>query len=694
METITKESVAQIVSNLVRYGIDTLELNNYDGIYAYNQLIDLFKIDDPCEIPESFNGELYADIINPLCEYALQEKMIEKYEVERFKTKFMGYVMPSPSAVIDMFDTVHAKSGIRNATTWLFNLSVNSAYINLPLINKNYKWSFPGKEGDLIININTARPEKDPKEIALAAKTTAKNYPKCMLCVENLGYVGRINHPARQNLRYIPIPLDDDSVWCMQFSPYRYFNEHCIFFNAKHEPMTLGEKSFARMVELLKNVPHYFIGSNAPLPIVGGSILAHDHYQGGAKEMPEFKARPKMQFVHPQFPDVKFSIVNWYNSVIRIKSRDQQQFVKAITYVNDCWAKYSDSSNDIIAHTTAQHNAITPVVRLERGEFYAELFLRNNRTDEAHPDGIFHPGTELHHIKKEGIGVIEVMGTFILPGRLASYIQQIRRYVAGVETYDEEQISNPEHPLYGFRKIIKLLMKTYNRETLAKADSSLLAYISQRCEDVLRATAVFKDTSEGFYGFIAFMKSMGMENADYKDNNNRRYQAQKKVEKDGNLSVENSQMMKSGRQELGVSEDNETHSVGDGNTQIDTPILVVGNDVNIDNVDNESSEEVKSEEIENVQTPKKRGRKPKAQTNTAEENATTVSDETNTADSSNVPAPKKRGRKPKADKENISNENVVNNETALNNVENDETQPQETSEEPTKRKRGRPKKNA
>lgn len=670
MELIEKTSVASALANLVKYGIDKLDLNYIDGIYAHNQLIDLFKIDEPSVLPESFSGDLYADILSVLLEYALQSKMIEKYEVENFKAKVMGYVMPSPSAVIDKFDWMTASKGVRNATTWLYNLSTNSAYINLPAINKNLNWKYPAKDGDLIITINTSRPEKDPKEIALAAKSTKTNYPKCMLCVENIGYAGRINHPARQNLRFIPIPLKDDSIWYMQFSPYRYFNEHCIFFNEKHEPMAMGEKGFARMVELVKNVPHYFIGSNAPLPIVGGSILAHDHYQGGAKEMPEFKAKPKVQYFHPKFPGVKFSIVNWYNSVIRIKSDKEDQFIKAMTYVNDCWAQYSDPQNDILASSSAQHNAITPVVHMERGEYYAEMFLRNNRTDEKHPYGIFHPSEELHHIKKEGIGVIEVMGTFILPGRLASYIHQIRRFVARVEKYDEEAISKPEHPLYGFRKIIMLLMSNYDKNSIAKADKCLLMYISQKCEEVLRATAVFKSTSEGFYGFQGFMRFMGMENSEFRDNNSRQFYAQKRVERDSSLGIENAPFMK--------NSDGKTNTTADTKDKI--ALLAGEEDLLVKNVDDEpAKDEVKDSQDEIVEpVQKNRGRKPKSAVSqendvkTEIQNSESVDSAEESAKSASVAennTPKKRGRKSNAERERLRQLEEMKNSDSNNKVE-------------------------
>lgn len=677
MEIITRKSVAQILAKLIRYSLDKIGLNYFDSIYAQNQLIELFDIEVPAEIPEKFEGDLYRDIINPLCNFALQEKMIEDYEVERFKTKFMGFVTPSPSVVIDTFDKINAKEGIRSATAWLNELSVNTGYINQPLIDRNPHWDYPSENGDLVITINTARPEKDPKEIALSAKSKKIGYPKCMLCVENMGYSGRIDHPARQNLRYIPIALDDDSTWYMQFSPYRYFKEHCIFFNEKHQPMALGEESFARMVELLKNVPHYFIGSNAPLPIVGGSILAHDHYQGGAKEMPVFKASPKKQYTCKKFPELKFSIIDWYNSLIRIKGKDSGEVVKAMAYINDCWASYSDRTNEIFARTgDVQHNAITPIVRLERGELYADLFLRNNRTDAAHPFGIFHPTEELHHIKKEGIGVIEVMGTFILPGRLSSYIRQIFRYVVGTDKYDENELNNPNHPLYGFRDVIKVLVANYNKDSLDLAQRALMLYISKKCVEVLRATAVFKDTKQGNTGFYDFMKYMGMEEAEYspnraKKNQNFKYRDNNRKNYNNNSGYKSRNQANSEYQSANQSDENNTMSPSE--VKVETNEVEEVNNVSVETQNSENAEQV----AVTADAPKKRGRKPKAITEN--EDAENSEPKRLTAD-----APKKRGRKPKQD-----NENEVVENTSVPASENNEV----AEEEPTKRKRGRPRKN-
>lgn len=543
MELIDKESLATKLSQLIRYSLDNLNLDNLDGLYAHNQLIELFGVTEPKEIPDKFNGDLYSEILTPLSDYALKNGMIDEFGVERFKTKIMGYVMPSPSQVVDYFDTITANDGIKEATTWLYKLCANATYLNEPLLETNLQWNYVGSKGELIINVNCARPEKDPKEIALAKAMPQTNYPKCMLCKENIGYAGRINHPARQTLRFIPIKLDDGSTWYMQFSPYRYFEQHCILFSDEHSPMALGEKSFKRMLELNKNLPHYFVSSNAPLPIVGGSILSHDHYQGGSKVMTEFKSPMKMQFSHPDFPNVKFTVLDWYNSVIRIKSKDENQFVKAITFINDSWANYDDTQCNIISHTgDTPHNAITPVVHLERGDCVAELFLRNNRTDKDHPYGIFHPTEDMHFIKKEGIGVIEVMGTFVLPGRIAKIFNMITDIINGKTKFDEKELLNPANPLHPYRFLIVKLLTQVDKSNPFVIEKELHDFVSDICDKVIKCTAVFKDDENGNKGFERFMKSIGCQRIDAESTT----EARKPIEETA-VTEQNNEVKGSGR---------------------------------------------------------------------------------------------------------------------------------------------------
>lgn len=512
MELISKELLALKISQLIRYGIDNLELDIMDGYYANNHLAELFGITEPVDIPPVFEEDLYNDLLTPIADYALHEGMIDEFGKERFKTKIMGYVMASPSFVLRRFDDIVGKRGIREATSWFYKFCTKSTYINQPLLDTNISWTYEGVKGKLDINVNCARPEKDPKEIALAKAMPQTNYPKCMLCKENLGYPGRINHPARQTLRYIPIPLENDGVWYMQFSPYRYFDQHCIMFDGQHRPMVSGYRSFERMLELLENIPHYFVSSNAPLPIVGGSILSHDHYQAGSKVMPELKSALKLQYFHNDFPGVKFSVLDWYNSVVRVKTKDKDEFIRAVSYINRKWEEYNDEKCNIISHTgDTLHNAITPVFHLERGDCYAELFLRNNRTDEEHPYGIFHPTEDMHFIKKEGIGVIEVMGCFVLPGRLAGIFEQIKDIVYGRTKITKKTLSDANNPLSPYGPLIVKLLTEVDKSDPANVDNAIHDFVSEICEKVLRCTAVFKDNEEGLAGFERFMEYLGCE---------------------------------------------------------------------------------------------------------------------------------------------------------------------------------------
>lgn len=510
MDFIAKESVAKKIAALIVYAKEHLNLTYLDAIYAHNQLLDLFRIDRPEELPELFEGNIYTDILNPLTDYALEEGIIDEIEKKLFPTKVMGLVMPSPTLCVSNFDSDVAYYGVRSATNNFYKFCEKSTYINRDQLNKNFTWTIKSVEGDLTATINVSRPEKDPKEIAAAKAAPQTGYPKCMLCQENLGYAGRVNFPARQTLRYIPISLADDSLWFMQYSPYNYFDQHCIFFSDEHQPMSLGEKSFKRMVELLQNFPHYFIGSNAPLPIVGGSILSHDHYQGGSKVMPEFKHGSRRYYTHPSFPGVTFSIVDWYNSVVRIKTKDVKMGIKAILNVNNAWAKFTSPGLRIVNRTgDTQHNAITPVLRMERGYLIAELFLRNNRTDEAHPYGIFHPTEDLHHVKKEGIGVIEVMGCFVLPGKIATVIREVSRMIRKDGKVDPNVMNDPESMLYPYRDfLIRLNAEKAVNKNLDER-RAMLNYLGDRCIKILKSTAVFKDDEQGQRGFNNFMRYMG-----------------------------------------------------------------------------------------------------------------------------------------------------------------------------------------
>ena len=506
------------VEHLLAYAVKELALNRLEIPFRRNALLETLALNAPSTPVEHCEEDL-DDILRPLLEYALACGLCDELSKERFGVKLVGLVMPTPSEVSDRFDAICFNDGVRAACDWLYDLSQKSGYIPAKAIARNPKWRFEGAHGEICITINTAKPEKDPKEVAAAKAAPQTGYPKCMLCIENMGYPGRVGYPARQTLRCLPLPLSNGELWYMQYSPYSYFAHHCIFFNAVHQPMALSENSYRRILDMLKVFPYYFIGSNAPLPIVGGSILSHDHYQGGGKVHPMFARYLSRRYTNPAFPKVKIGLVDWYNSVIRLRSRDKEALVKAVAYVNSLWSTYNDAKVGILAHTgDTPHNCITPIFRIERGEFYAELILRNNRTDEKHPYGIFHPTEDMHHIKKEAIGIIEVLGTFILPGRLAAELDGVADILCGAKTFDEKALKDPANPLSKHAAMIVELLKANGIvESKEKAEELVRLYVNRVGEKILDCTAVFKNDEAGQEAFDRFMKSWGCVDFVYKD---------------------------------------------------------------------------------------------------------------------------------------------------------------------------------
>ncbi len=503
-----KNFAAQKIELLITYAKSHLMLSETNESYVRNRLMELLGVEQPTYATDEV-AELIEDILLPLSEYALAEKLIDIAEKDRFETRLIDTVMPMPSAVVEHFDRLCANEGMRAATSWFYEFGKHSNYIRAKDIKKNIIWSFSGKRGDITVTINLSKPEKDNRDVAAARSSPQTDYPKCVLCATNVGYGGKAGYPAKYNLRTIPVPLGDE-LWHFQFSPYSYYNQHCIALSDTHKPMHLDISSFNKMYEFVSIFPHYFIGSNAPLPIVGGSILTHDHYQGGSKTHPIFKRPVYKQYKHADFAGVKAGIVDWYNSVIRLKSKNQEGLLKAVQYIYESWAKYSDKDVSIIAKTSEQHNTITPIFRLERGELFAELVLRNNRTDEAHPFGIFHPTEDMHNIKKEGIGIIEVMGTFILPGRLAKELHGIAPYLTGKKSFNEKELSDSENPLFKHRYMITELLIKYGKScSVDKASEAITDYVNGICEKILECTGVFKRDALGEAAFERFIASLG-----------------------------------------------------------------------------------------------------------------------------------------------------------------------------------------
>ena len=506
-----KFDIATAIANLSAYAEQNLDANHLDIIYAHNQLLSLFKLSQPSE-PDNPLPDFQNGILEPIVKYAIKNKLCKPEEALLFETKIMGYVMPSPGTVVSAFDAIAANESVKKATDYLNTLSVKSNYIRMPDIQKNIKWTAPGPKGDLTVTINLSKPEKDNKQLEKERLLPQTNYPKCKLCIQNIGYAGALNYPPRQTLRAIPIYLADEQ-WYFQFSPYVYFDNHCIALSAEHRPMSITPATFTRLLDFVDLFPHYFIGSNADLPIVGGSILTHDHFQGGSKILPMLH-RPAKKLFHSQaFPNVGIAILDWYNSVICLTSQNRAELEKVAAYILHNWRNYSDEGNGIFAKTKEQHNTVTPIASYnETAGYTLHLILRNNRTDETHPHGIFHPTEDMHNIKKEGIGIIEAMGTFILPGRLYKEIESVVGILTGKTPLNFAELSDESHPLYKHVAMIAQLANDHGTNLDDEAaETAVVNHINSTCFKILQCTAVFKDTETGNNAFENYLKKMNFQ---------------------------------------------------------------------------------------------------------------------------------------------------------------------------------------
>ena len=408
------------VSKLAAYALQTGLIEENEYIWAVNTILDVLKLDSYTDPQENWGEIQLAPVLEELLDDAHARGVLAENSVvyrDLFDTELMGRLTPRPGAVIGKFQALYAQNP-KQATDWYYKFSQDTNYIRRDRIAKDIQWKAPTEYGDLDITINLSKPEKDPKAIAAAKNLPTSAYPRCQLCAENEGYAGRVNHPARQNHRIVPITINS-SLWFLQYSPYVYYNEHCICLNSEHTPMKIDRACFGKLLDFVGQFPHYFVGSNADLPIVGGSILAHDHFQGGRYEFAMAKAPVETAFTFPGFEDVESGIVKWPMSVIRIASGTPERLIELADKILTLWRGYTDESAMIFAETDGEpHNTITPIAR-RRGEKYElDLVLRNNLTTEEHPLGLYHPHAELHHIKKENIGLIEVMGLAVLPARL------------------------------------------------------------------------------------------------------------------------------------------------------------------------------------------------------------------------------------------------------------------------------------
>ena len=508
--------LSEKIYRLVQYGIDTGQTPKCEKNYTINLLLELFKEDD-YRAPEE-NGCVTGDgsrllaadekpelepILKDLLDEAVMRGIIPDSIVYRdlFDTKLMNCLMPRPAQVQKEFWERYEKSP-EDATDYFYQFSQDSDYIRRYRIKKDRKWVVTSDYGDIDITINLSKPEKDPKAIAAAKNAKSVSYPKCQLCAENEGYAGRVDHPARENHRVIPITINN-SPWGFQYSPYVYYNEHCIVFNQKHTPMKIDREAFVKLFDFIKLFPHYFIGSNADLPIVGGSILSHDHFQGGNYTFAMAKAPIEKTVTIPGFTDVEAGIVKWPLSVLRIRHKDEKRLIELAVHVLEAWRKYTDEAAFIFAETDGEpHNTITPIAR-KRGElFELDLTLRNNITTEEHPVGVYHPHAQYHHIKKENIGLIEVMGLAVLPSRLKEELELLEDYILeGKDAASDERIEKHADWVAEFLPKYKRIDRENIREILQKEVGIVFTH-------VLEDAGVYKCTEEGREAFMRFVETL------------------------------------------------------------------------------------------------------------------------------------------------------------------------------------------
>ena len=493
--------INKTIRQLINYGLEKGLIPTEDEVFCINRILDALNLDE-YEEPDSVEAAELEDILASLLEFAVEKGLIDDNITERdlFDTRIMGLITPPPSAVIKKFNELYEESP-QKATEFYYSFSCDTDYIRRYRIKKDMKWTADTEYGELDITVNLSKPEKDPKAIAAAKNAPQAGYPKCMLCRESEGYRGRGNYPARNNHRIIPITVNG-SEWRLQYSPYVYYNEHCIVFNAEHTPMAINRDTFKKLFSFVEAFPHYFLGSNADLPIVGGSILSHDHFQGGNYTFAMAKAPIEKTVNFSGFEDVEAGIVKWPMSVIRLRSERHERLVDLADKILENWRSYTDKEAFIFSQTNdTPHNTITPIARFKKGKYELDLVLRNNITTEEHPLGVYHPHAELHHIKKENIGLIEVMGLAVLPSRLKMEINRLSEAITKGENVEEiPQIE--KHANW-----VNELKATYSF-TPDNTEDILKAEIGKVFAKVLEHAGVFKRTEEGKSAFLKFIESV------------------------------------------------------------------------------------------------------------------------------------------------------------------------------------------
>ena len=497
-------TIDSAVKSLVKYGIKEGLLDALDEKWAINRVLEVLELDSIESTARADENATLEEMLKTMLDFACEKGLCEDSVVYRdlFDTKIMGALCPRPSEVIKKFYGLYEESP-EKATEYYYNISRKSDYIREYRIKNDVKWVTPTEYGDIDITINLSKPEKDPKAIAAALKMKQSSYPLCMLCPENEGYAGRVNHPARQNHRVIPLELEGEN-WCLQYSPYVYYNEHCIVFSGEHTPMKISEQGFRRLFAFVKKFPHYFVGSNADLPIVGGSVLTHDHFQGGNYEFAMAKAPVETKVVFKGYEDIDAGIVKWPMSVLCLAGDDTDRICELSGKILRKWRGYTDEDAFIFSETDGTpHNTITPIARFRNGRFEIDLVLRNNITTEEFPDGVYHPHPQHHHIKKENIGLIEVMGLAVLPSRLKTEMALLKdAIVKGEDITANETIAKHAQWVEEIKK--------NNVITEENCEKVLQDEIGKVFADILGQCGVFARNDGGKAQFLKFVDAVNL----------------------------------------------------------------------------------------------------------------------------------------------------------------------------------------
>ena len=491
------------VSKLAAYALRTGLIEPCEYTWAVNTILDALKLDSYTDPGEEWGEIQLAPVLEELLDDAFARGVLTENSVvyrDLFDTELMGRLTPRPAQVTAKFQALYEEDP-QKATDWYYKFSQDTNYIRRDRIARDMQWKARTEYGELDITINLSKPEKDPKAIAAARNLPASNYPRCQLCAENEGYAGRVNHPARQNHRIVPITING-SLWFLQYSPYVYYNEHCICLNSVHTPMKIDRACFGKLLDFVRQFPHYFVGSNADLPIVGGSILAHDHFQGGRYTFAMEKAPVETPFVFPGYEDVEAGIVKWPMSVVRIASHDPERLIDLADHMLCAWRGYTDEAAVIYAETDGvPHNTITPIARMRDGKYELDLVLRNNLTTPEHPLGLYHPHAQLHHIKKENIGLIEVMGLAVLPARLKEELAAVAdALVTGADLRSSELTEKHADWAEGFRD--RYAFTRENALDIVQKETGLVF------AQVLEHAGVYKRTPEGREAFLRFLRTL------------------------------------------------------------------------------------------------------------------------------------------------------------------------------------------